>query len=125
MTTYNIAQNDKVRISTRPELGVGEVLRVSETAGFYQADVVFEGPDGRRLEVVPVDLLEKADDLWARLERGSADKTEDYILKQTAWDLAYANSGGEPLKPRETPPASDIAVTRLDSKRRAAGARCR
>lgn len=95
MTPYKISQNDRVRMSSRPELGLGEVLRVSETAGFYQADVVFEGPDGRRLEVIPVDLLEKAEDLWARLAKGPHDPPSDYALKQTAWELAYANSGGE------------------------------
>ena len=44
-----LVPNDKVRVAGHPELGVGEVLRIAETAGFYQADVVFETPGGRRL----------------------------------------------------------------------------
>lgn len=53
LATYitTLAPNDKVRVPSHPELGVGEVLRVAESAGFYQADVVFDTPAGRRLEV--------------------------------------------------------------------------
>ena len=66
-----LVPNDKVRVAGPPELGVGEVLRIAETAGFYQADVVFETPGGRRLEVFPVELLEKTSDLWQRLKERS------------------------------------------------------
>ena len=41
--------NDRVRVSGRYELGIGEILRVSETGGLYVADVVFESRAGRRL----------------------------------------------------------------------------
>ena len=34
--------NDRVRVSGRYELGIGEVLRVSEAGGLYVSDVVFE-----------------------------------------------------------------------------------
>ena len=37
-----LAPNDRVRVPSHPEFGIGEVLRVAETAGFYQADVVFD-----------------------------------------------------------------------------------
>ncbi len=30
-----LVPNDKVRVAGHPELGVGEVLRIAETAGFY------------------------------------------------------------------------------------------
>jgi superfamily II DNA or RNA helicase len=90
-----LAPNDKVRVPTHPELGVGEVLRVAEAAGFYQADVVFDTPSGRRLEVFPLDLLEKTGDLWQRLQQGSFDDPALYRVKQVALDLVHANSGGE------------------------------
>ncbi|MEW6246602.1 MAG: SNF2-related protein [Nitrospirota bacterium] len=90
-----VAPNDKVRVPSHPELGVGEVLRIAETAGFYQADVVFDTPGGRRLEVFPVELLEKTGDLWQRLAEGALDDPTSYRVKQIALDLAHANSGGE------------------------------
>lgn len=90
-----LAPNDKVRVPSHPELGVGEVLRVAETAGFYQADVVFDTPAGRRLEVFPLELLEKTGDLWQRLQQGSFDDPALYRVKQIALDLVHANSGGE------------------------------
>lgn len=90
-----IAPNDKVRVPSHPELGIGEVLRVAEQAGFYQADVVFDTPTGRRLEAFPVELLEKTGDLWQRLGDGVFDNSIDYRVKQVAIDLAHSNSGGE------------------------------
>lgn len=97
LATYKatLAPNDRVRVPSHPELGVGEVLRVAETAGFYQADVVFDTPSGRRLEVFPLDLLEKTGDLWQRLQQGSFDDPTFYRVKQIALDLVHANSGGE------------------------------
>jgi SNF2 family DNA or RNA helicase len=90
-----IAPNDKVRVPSYPELGIGEVLRIAETAGFYQADVVFETPTGRRLEAFPVELLEKTGDLWQRLADGAFHDPTTYRVKQIAIDLAHSNSGGE------------------------------
>ncbi len=94
-SALSLVPNDKVRVPSHPELGVGEVLRVAETAGFYQADVVFESPGGRRLEVFPVELLEKTRDLWRRLREQLFDDPTAYRLKQVALDLVHANSGGE------------------------------
>ena len=71
------------------------MLRVAETAGFYQADVVFDTPNGRRLETFPVELLEKTGDLWQRLAAGVFDDPTAYRVKQIAIDLAHSNSGGE------------------------------
>ena len=53
-----------------------------ETAGFYQADVDFETPGERRLEVFPVELFEKTSDLWQRLKERSFDDPTSYRLKQ-------------------------------------------
>jgi SNF2 family DNA or RNA helicase len=98
-TAYNfggaVAPNDRVRVPSHPEFGIGEVLRVAETAGFYQADVVFDTPNGRRLETFPVELLEKTGDLWQRLIQKSFDDATGYRVKQIAIDLAHSNSGGE------------------------------
>lgn len=90
-----IGPNDRVRVPSHPELGIGEVLRIAETAGFYQADVVFDTPGGRRLEAFPVELLEKTGDLWQRLVEGPLDDPTSYRVKQIAVDLAHSNSGGE------------------------------
>jgi superfamily II DNA or RNA helicase len=98
-TAYNfgaaVAANDRVRVPSHPEFGIGEVLRVAETAGFYQADVVFDTPNGRRLETFPVELLEKTGDLWQRLLEKKFDDPIAYRVKQIAIDLTHSNSGGE------------------------------
>ena len=90
-----VSPNDRVRVPSHPELGIGEVLRVAEQAGFYQADVVFDTPGGRKLEAFPVELLEKTSDLWQRLMEGTFDDPIAYRVKQVAIDLAHSNSGGE------------------------------
>lgn len=86
---------EHVRVYGRPDLGLGEVLRVMESGGAYQADVAFEGPDGRRLETFPLDRLEAAPDLWERLARRDFDDPQDFLLKQLAIQLPLANTGGE------------------------------
>ncbi|MBI4468459.1 MAG: DEAD/DEAH box helicase family protein [Acidobacteria bacterium] len=91
----SVAPNDKVRVPSHPELGIGEVLRVAEQAGFYLADVVFDTPAGRRLETFPIELLEKTADLWQRLREGAVDDPATYRIRQIAIDLAHSNSGGE------------------------------
>ena len=50
---YPIKSGNKVCVRERPDLGYGEVLRVSEKYGADVADVVFETDDGRRLETPP------------------------------------------------------------------------
>ena len=44
---------DRVKVPSRSDLGIGEVLRIAEFAGVYQADVVFDLPEGRKLETIP------------------------------------------------------------------------
>ncbi|MGQ9572245.1 MAG: DEAD/DEAH box helicase [Dehalococcoidia bacterium] len=90
-----INPNDKVFIYDRRDWGVGEVLRVRESGGIYQAEVAFEGPDGRRLETVPVERLRPAPELWERLAAGDVDHPLDFLLKQLAYQLPLHNSGGE------------------------------
>lgn len=93
--THSIQVSQRVRVSGREDLGVGEVLRVAESGGGYQADVAFEGPDGRRLETFPLDRLEAAPDLWERLARGEFDPPQDFLLKHLALQFPLANTGGE------------------------------
>ena len=57
---YEIRPDDKVRVRRHPEWGTGEVLRVSQTLGVYQAKVLFKAPDGERVESLPIEWLEKA-----------------------------------------------------------------
>ncbi len=86
---------DRVKVPSRPDLGIGEVLRIAEFAGVYQADVVFDLPEGRKLETIPLELLESTRDLWQRLATGEFDDPENYRLKQMAFELIYSNNGGE------------------------------
>jgi superfamily II DNA or RNA helicase len=90
-----IQSSDRVRVSGRYELGIGEVLRLSETGGVYVADVVFESRTGRRLETLPVQRLEKAMSPWDKLRAGQFDNTKDFLLRQLAWQFALGNTGGE------------------------------
>jgi len=94
-SSNEIKPNQKVMVPSRPELGVGEVLRVSEFAGTYRADVIFELPSGRRLETLPVELLNRTGDVWERLSAGDFDNPEDYRLKQICYELLHSNTGGE------------------------------
>lgn len=94
-TRIDINTNEHVSVPSRPELGTGEVLRIADVAGIYQADVVFDTTDGRKLETIPLELLAKSGDLWDRLKDGDFDDLNDYSLKQMAFELVYSNSGGE------------------------------
>jgi len=94
-TAATVKSSDRVKVPSRPELGVGEVLRVMDIAGIYQADVIFDLPDGRRLETLPTDLLESTGDLWGRLAAGDFNDPESYRLKQMAYALFHSNTGGE------------------------------
>lgn len=87
--------NNYVRIKGRPDLGTGEVVRLCEDSPEYRADVAFEGPDGRRLETIPLSRLEKVPDLWERLARGDFDDPLNFALKQLAFQFPVTNSGGE------------------------------
>jgi ERCC4-related helicase len=93
--TYKINVDDKVRVPDHPEWGIGEVLRVSQGFSVYQAKVLFKTAEGERIENLPVEWLEKAADLWERLAAGNFDKPGDYVMKQMALDMSYANTGGE------------------------------
>jgi superfamily II DNA or RNA helicase len=93
--TEKLNANDRVRVAGRYELGIGEVLRLSETGGMYVADVVFESRAGRRLETLPVQRLEKAMSPWDRLRAGQFDNAKDFLLRQLAWQFALGNTGGE------------------------------
>ena len=91
----SIGRDDRVRVSGRYELGIGEVLRLSETGGVYVADVVFESRAGRRLETLPVHRLERAESPWQKLRAGHFDNPKDFLLRQLAWQFALGNTGGE------------------------------
>jgi len=93
--TEKLSPSDRVRVSGRYELGIGEVLRLSETGGLYVADVVFESRSGRRLETLPVQRLEKATSPWDKLRAGQFDNPKDFLLRQLAWQFPLGNTGGE------------------------------
>lgn len=91
----SIRPSQRVRVYGLEELGVGEVLRVCESGGVYQADVAFEGPDGRRLETLPAERLNVVPDLWERMAQDDYDQPIDFLLKQLAIQFPLANTGGE------------------------------
>ncbi|MGQ0652821.1 MAG: DEAD/DEAH box helicase [Betaproteobacteria bacterium] len=86
---------ESVRVRGKPEWGMGEVLKIAQNLGVYQAKVLFKTTEGERVETVPLEWLEKASDLWQRVARGEFDDLKAYRLKQMALDMAYANTGGE------------------------------
>jgi len=90
-----LSTSDRVRITGRYELGVGEVLRVCESGSDYVADVAFETRSGRRLESLPVERLEHAVSPWQKLREGRFDDMNDFLLRQLAWQFALGNAGGE------------------------------
>ena len=90
-----ICRDDRVRVSGRYELGIGEVLRVAESGGLYVADVVFESRAGRRLETLPLSRLEKASSPWDKIRAGQFDDPKDFLLRQLAWQFPLGNTGGE------------------------------
>lgn len=93
--TTEISPNDRVRVAGRFELGIGEVLRVCETGGVYVADVAFESRGGRRLEILPIDRLERAMSPWQKIQEGRFDSPKDFLLRQLAWQFFLGNTGGE------------------------------
>jgi superfamily II DNA or RNA helicase len=95
MSAPTVQTNEHVYVPGREELGVGEVLRVRESGGVYQADVAFDGPDGRVLETLPAEKLVTAPDLLGRLAADDCDPALDFLLKQLAYQLPLANTGGE------------------------------
>ena len=90
-----IKENSKVKIKYRPELGQGEVIRVSEEEGDYKVDVVFEKDGKRILETFPKDILEPVDDIFQKFSKGISSKPIDFFLKQLAYQFPLENSGGE------------------------------
>jgi hypothetical protein len=82
---YNVQPNQRVRVVGRDDLGIGEVLRVAESGGVYQADVAFESRDGRRLETFPANRLQAQADVWDRLAQNDLDLPLDFLLKQLAY----------------------------------------
>ena len=73
-----IHAEDYVRVRNRPEWGTGEVLKVAQNLGVYQAKILFKTSSGERVETVPLEWLEKASDLWQRLASGDFDDPLDH-----------------------------------------------
>ncbi len=118
---YKITEGQRVRVTNRQDLGIGEVLRVRELFGIYQADVLFEDQRGRRLESFPIERLELAPDLWQRLGQAQSDLPIDFFLKQLAFLFPLQNSGGQLSNSRTHLLPHQILLTRdvvLSSRRR-------
>ena len=95
LATYKIRQGQRVKVRGREDLGVGEVYRISDSFGIYQAEIAFEDNGSRRLEIFPVERLEPAPDVWERLKAGNTDTPLDFLLKQLAFQFPLENTGGQ------------------------------
>lgn len=102
----------RVTVKYRLDLGVGEVLRVSDNFGAYVADVVFDGDGGRRLETLPIERLELVPDIWERAQRGDWDSPRDFLVKQLAFQLPLHNAGGQLSNSRTDLLPHQILLTR-------------
>jgi|Deesub1362A_J573_1020465.scaffolds.fasta_scaffold00395_30 SNF2 family DNA or RNA helicase len=119
-TKKTVNTGEKVKAYGLEHLGTGEVLRVRESGATYQADVVFDSADGRRLETIPIDRLERVPDLIERLSTGDVDSPLDFYLKQLAYQLPLNNAGGELSNSRTDLLPHQILLTRdiVESERR-------
>ena len=87
-----ICPDDKVRVRRHPEWGTGEVLRVSQTLGVYQAKVLFKAPRGERVESLPIEWLEKAE--AAAADAAPAGRPPwDLVIFDEAHHLSRTRSG--------------------------------
>jgi superfamily II DNA or RNA helicase len=108
----SVKPNERVVVYGQEDLGVGEVLRVAEVGGKYQADVAFDHLEGRRLHTFPLDRLQLARDPWQRILDADLDSPQDFILKQLAFQLPLANTGGELSNSRTALLPHQILLTR-------------
>jgi len=115
-----IKPGQHARLTGRPDLGAGEVLRVAEAYGSYQADVAFETESGRRLETVPLERLEVVADVWERAQQGDWDPPMDFLLKQLAFQFPLLNTGGQLSNSRTDLLPHQILLTRdiVNARRR-------
>jgi superfamily II DNA or RNA helicase len=107
-----VKPNQRVYVYGREDLGVGEVLRVCEAGETYQADVAFDHSEGRRLHTFPLDRLQPARDPWQRIMASDLDSAQDFLLKQLAFQLPLANTGGELSNSRTALLPHQILLTR-------------
>ena len=115
-----INAGEKVKAHGFEHLGTGEVIRLRESGKTYQVDVVFDCVDGRRLETIPLDRLERVPDLFERISTGDVDSPLDFFLKQLAYQLPLNNAGGELSNSRTDLLPHQILLTRdiIESQRR-------
>jgi SNF2 family DNA or RNA helicase len=111
-TVDQIKPGQHARLKGRPDLGAGEVLRVAEAFGTYQADVVFETETGRRLETVPIERLELVADIWERARQGDWDPPADFLIKQLSFQFPLLNTGGQLSNSRTDLLPHQILLTR-------------
>lgn len=107
-----VKANQRVLVSGQEDLGVGEVVRVCEAGGTYQADVAFDHSEGRRLYTFPLERLQPASDPWQRIMASDLDSDQDFLLKQLAFQLPLANTGGELSNSRTALLPHQILLTR-------------
>lgn len=120
ITDVKIKAGDQVKVKGKYDLGVGEVLRVSDLYGIYQVEIIFEDGDKRNLQSFPIEKVEPALSLWERAKQGDYDNITDFLLKQLAIQIPLQNSGGQLSNSRTQLLPHQILLTRdiVESKRR-------
>ena len=109
---YRPKVGDKVKVKGREDLGTVEIYRVSDSFGIYQADVMYEDAAGRHLQSFPLERLESASDLWARISDNDYDQPLDFFLKQLAFQFPLQNKGGQLSNSRTDLLPHQILLTR-------------
>lgn len=89
-----IALDSLVRIKDRPELGIGQVIRLITEGIEQKADIVFEKNGQRVLETFPLSVLEIQEDIFAKYAAGKSSRVIDFALKQLAYQFPLDNLGG-------------------------------
>jgi len=90
-----LKEHHRVKVSYRPDLGVGEIIRVQEKETEYLVDVAFEREGKRILETFPTHYLELVPDIFERFQKGESDPPLDFFLKQLSYQFPLENLGGK------------------------------
>lgn len=90
-----IEQDQNVKVRTRPEIGVGQVIRIFSENGLEKADVAFDRDGQRILETFPCEMLDVIENIFEKYASGKSCTPKEFALKQLAYQFPLENLGGE------------------------------